>query len=376
MVPVLVILGALGFIASASSAPSATTVLVEAQYPTDLGALFLRGSDCGLSWDKGLLMDKSKATEGYTYSLSVSCSATATQPLEVKVLIADDRWMLGANHFIPQHSNGTALYPWFFTYSGSLSTISNVYSKELNNFRDIIYYTPPSYSENTLKRYKNLLVMHDGQNLFNPQTSAFGTAWMCQNTMDDLIIQGKSEEVVIAGAYNTASRVDEYTYIYDPSEGAGGEGDLYLDWLESTLLPLTQLNYRVEIQRETLGILGSSLGGLISCYAGWTRNVYGKVGCMSSSFWWDDGDFQKHVMLQQDPAVAGQSLPHIYMDSGTAEPPSTTVYVNQIYDYCLQDGFSTEEVCRYLDQGGSHSESSWGPRFHIPIEYLYPAGSA
>jgi len=107
--------------------------------------------------------------------------------------------------------------------------------------------------------------------------------------VNPLIIEGKMDEVVIVGAYNTNGRNDEYTYSFDPSEGFGGKGDLYLDWIESTLIPLAKSNFRVEINRDTLGILGSSLGGLISCYAGWTRStVYGKVGCMSSSFWWND----------------------------------------------------------------------------------------
>jgi predicted alpha/beta superfamily hydrolase len=40
----------------------------------------------------------------------------------------------------------------------------------------IVMYMPASYSENVYKIY-NVLVMHDGQNLFDPSTSAFGTAW-------------------------------------------------------------------------------------------------------------------------------------------------------------------------------------------------------
>jgi hypothetical protein len=32
------------------------------------------------------------------------------------------------------------------------------------------------------------------------------------------------------GAYNTNDRNNEYTYVYDPSEGFGGKGDLYLNW--------------------------------------------------------------------------------------------------------------------------------------------------
>jgi predicted alpha/beta superfamily hydrolase len=79
---------------------------------------------------------------------------------------------------------------------------------------------------------------------------------------------------------------------------------LYLDWIESTLLPLASESYRVDINRDHLGILGSSLGGLISCYGGWTRpQVYGKVGCMSSSFWWDENDFQKRIIPASVPAT-------------------------------------------------------------------------
>lgn len=355
----------------------AVTKTIEALYPRDLDSLYLRGSACGLNWDKGIRMTKEVMKDGsYKWSQSVECDSSVKGPLEVKVLIGDDRWMLGANAFISLASNSTGaseVYPWFYTYSGTLTTIKNVHSDELGNYRDVIYYLPPSYNENTLKKYKNVLIMHDGQNLFNPATSAFGTAWMCQDTLDDLIIEGKSDEVLIAGAYNTNDRTNEYTYIYDPSEGAGGKGDLYLDWIESTLIPLTAKDFRVTINRETLGIMGSSLGGLISCYAGWTRStIYGKVGCMSSSFWWDETDFQKNVLPNNSPSP-DYPVAHIYMDSGTAESPSCTVYTTQIYNYYLAHGFTGNvNAFQYVDQGGEHSESSWGPRFYIPMEDLYP----
>lgn len=353
----------------------ATTRVIESYYPRVLETLYIRGSDCGLNWDRGFKMDCSETTEQvYKCSYSVTCDERDVETLEVKVLIDDKIWMLGSNHHISLggSNNTEEIYPWFYTYTGSLSMIEHVYSKELGNTRDVIVYTPPSYNENTLKVHKNVLVMHDGQNLFNPLTSAFGTAWMCQDTMDELIIGGKSDEVILIGAYNTPDRTNEYTYIYDPSERAGGKGDLYLDWIESTLVPLAAEKYRVSIDRERLGILGSSLGGLISCYAGWTRStVYGKVGCMSSSFWWDFQDFQRNVLPNNAPS---SPFPHTYMDSGTGEALTCTVYTTEIYDYMtLVTGFvAAVEVSQYVDPGGEHSESSWGPRFNIPIEFLYP----
>lgn len=367
-------------------------VTIQALYPKKLTSLYLRGDNCGLSWDKGIKLNLASsfqtqpingtvAGEGYVYSGVITCSS-ATSKVEVKVLVEDKTWMIGSNHHINIQASTTdnlveQIYPWFYTSKGSLNIISKVYSKELTNFRDVIVYTPPSYLENTLKTHRNVLIMHDGQNLFDPKTSAFGTAWMCQNTVDSLVVQGAMDEVIIVGPYNTADRTNEYTYVYDPSEKAGGKGDLYLDWIESTLIPLVKENYRVDIQRERLGILGSSLGGLISCYAGWTRSsVYGKVGCMSSSFWWDSNDYQNNIIVNQRPD-SKYPYPQFYMDSGTAGGDgSCAVYTTQIYEYYLSLGFKdNENVWKYIDNGGSHNEASWGARFYLPMKSLYSAST-
>lgn len=355
---------------------------VDAFYPSKLQSVFIRGSGCGLNWEKGVPMVSASTTDGsFKWSYVVNCAQGETF-LEVKVLIGDKQWMIGSNHHISASELKTTekneLYPWFNTYAGTQVIIKNVYSSELKNSRDVIVYLPPSYNENTLKKYKNVMIMHDGQNLFDPRTSAFGTAWMCQDTMNSLIVGGQSDEVILVGAYNTNDRNTEYTYIYDPEEGFGGKGDLYLDWIESTLIPLVGKTYRVNLQRETLGILGSSLGGLISCYAGWTRSaVYGKVGCMSTSLWWADQDFQKHVLpnnLPQEP------FPVTYMDGGTAGSAGgeaqCSVYTKQVYDYQLSVGFvANVNAFTYVDQGGEHNEASWAARFYKPILALYPANT-
>ena len=61
--------------------------------------------------------------------------------------------------------------------SGSYTYIRDVVSQELGNTRDLVIYTPPSYYENPFKPFLDLLIMHDGQNLFNNSTSVVGVAW-------------------------------------------------------------------------------------------------------------------------------------------------------------------------------------------------------
>lgn len=395
------------------------TVRLEAYYPRPLSSLYLRGNDrCGLSWAQGKRMTPSVAENfrntgerAYVWSIDLACEVDLSESvsasvLEVKALVDDNHWMLGANHHFTflahSHSNNNkqntlsgagnnltethlstgnvdfvdGFFPWFYSCKGSLSVVDRVYSQELKNFRDVIFYLPPSYAENTLKAHRNVLVMHDGQNLFNHATAAFGTAWMCQETLDRLIIDGSMDEVLVVGPYNTDDRMNEYTYVYDSTYEFGGKGDLYLNWIESTLLPLTQKNFRVDITRDSLGLLGSSLGGLISCYAGWTRaKVYGKVGCMSSSFFWADQDFQKNILVNQE-IDRSLSLPVFYMDSGTNGEDLSPVHTTQVYEYLQTKGFTAnKDLFKYIDVGASHNEASWGARFYIPMQDLYPSST-
>jgi predicted alpha/beta superfamily hydrolase len=139
---------------------------------------------------------------------------------------------------------------------------------------------------------------------------------------------------------------------------------------------------RVRLDREHLGMLGSSLGGLISCYAGWTRSEkISKAGCMSSSFWWNDEDFVGTIL----PSRAGPSAPGVmsfYMDSGNsgdasggcgspdADDCDETLAVMAKLE---QDGWTVgTNLFYYLDVGGKHSESYWGNRFWKPMQSLYP----
>lgn len=177
------------------------------------------------------------------------------------------------------------------------SVVGSLFSKTLNNSRDVIVYTPPSYYENTLKTIKNVLVMHDGQVIFNDSTSVNGVSMNCHKTIDKLVSEGNMEEVLVVGLYRTSGRSFEYTFAEDPFFGIQGKGDLYLDFIQNEAIPFVAQKFRVLTGRENMGIMGLSLGGLISCYAGWTRSeFYKKIGCISP-FWEDVTSFNNDYEL-------------------------------------------------------------------------------
>lgn len=94
---------------------------------------------------------------------------------------------------------------------------------------------------------------------------------------------------------------------------------------------------------------------------------------MSSSFWWDNKDYQTNLITASTPS---EPLPTFYMDSGTALSGEDwcAIYTGEILDYMTSVGFTENlNVAKYVDVGGAHSETYWGPRFHIPLNFLYPA---
>jgi len=357
-----------------------TNLTIYAHYPTSQlqrgDTLYIRGSTAGLNWNSGVQMNYT-GNNTWSFFLSYPVLQYSEQILQFKTLVNDQTWSVGANFMIvlEEDASYVNIYPWFYSGQGQYSVLpTEFYDKQFNNSRKIVVYTPPSYYENTLKTIENVLIMHDGENLFNASTSFSGVAWNCQTTINDLVVAGTIDEVLIVGVYNTLNRINEYTYSYDPQcecpNGAGGQGDLYLNLLSEQIIPFVRANYRVGTGVENLAILGSSLGGLISCYAGWTRSSeYSMTGCMSSSFWWNNEDFDRLIINASMP----QYPIKIYLDSGNAGPDQDDVNQTRTVRNHLENvGFILgENLYYYLQIGGQHSEYYWGKRFHVPMTYFY-----
>ncbi len=170
--------------------------------------------------------------------------------------------------------------------------------------------------------------------------------------------------------------MDELTYSKDPKYG-GGKANQYLYFIEQTVISAVQQKYgdRIQLKQQNLGITGSSLGGLCSCYAGWTRStVYSRIGCMSSSFWWNNGDFNRTIIPSQVPVPKNL---YIYLDSGNAGPSQddmTDTIAVKNHLASLKPFEMGKNLQYYLDKGAEHNEYYWGARFWRPMTFFYPIG--
>jgi predicted alpha/beta superfamily hydrolase len=340
-----------------SAVANATTLRVH--YDTGFGnKISIRGSAPPLSWNQG--QDATWTTGNvWTYAWP-----TAAGDLDVKPLVNDSAWSTGGNYHVKAGAT-VDIFPFFGPSVGSFSQIDNFFSPELNNSRTLLVYLPPSYNENSAKHYP-VLYMHDGQNLFNAATSAFGTEWQVDENINRLVGTGAMDEVIVVGIYNNANRIWEYTPCCDPDDGGGG-ADTYTKFVIDTVKPYVDQHFRTLPGRDTTAVMGSSLGGLLSFQM--ARNnptVFSKAGCLSSSFWWDND------LL---PSEVEQSTTHVpvrfYIDAGTNNDGLADT---QRMDTALvADGYvQGTDLDFVIAQGGSHNEASWAARVAIPLAWLFP----
>lgn len=233
------------------------------------------------------------------------------------------------------------------------------YSSHLKNERDIIVWYPDSAVEG-FKRLP-VLYMHDGQNLFSPNTSFIGFDWKVDETVETLLYKEKIREFIVVGIYNTKDRLEEYNY-FTP------KGKSYASFIIHELKPFIDENYSTLRGPEHTGIMGSSMGGLCSFQLAMKfPNIFGNAGCLSNSFWIDD---KKIFSFAEEliPEVFGQKL---YLDCGDAE--KELIEDNRDMNYLLmKEKYHKNNLLLWNEElGAKHTEKDWAKRLHKPLTFMF-----
>lgn len=231
----------------------------------------------------------------------------------------------------------------------------------LNTTRRIWICLPTDYEYST-ERYP-VLYMHDGQNLFDTRTS-FSGEWEVDETMQRLE-KDKKLKLIIVGIDNSDNRNSEYTP-YINEEYGGGKGAEYADFIVNELKPFIDENYRTKSDKSNTGIMGSSLGGVISMYVGMEyADIFGKVGVFSPAFWWSNKCYE-HVDYK-----GFVENTKIYMNAGLDEHKWITNGTKQMEKTLIKSGYSADNfVVKYVE-GGTHSEIFWKEEFSKAVLWLF-----
>lgn len=247
-------------------------------------------------------------------------------------------------------------------------------SRVLKARRDVTVYLPPGYEQEADRQYP-LLILQDGQNLFDPETSFIrGRTWRVAETADEVIVAGEVEPLVIVGVANGGERrLAEYTPSRDWKMG-GGDAGKYGEMLTRELLPFLHEECRLRGGPEQTCIGGSSLGGLVSLWLALRYpDVFGKAAVLSPSVWWNH-KYIVSYLNDQAPELAQR--PRIWLDVGDAEGRRTLADA-ELLDARLKAHGWREGQDLHFERvpGGKHDETAWSERVGPMLRFLFPGMS-
>lgn len=254
--------------------------------------------------------------------------------------------------------------------TGTIEKIEGFKSASLGNTRNLIVYLPPDYAKNPKQHY-SVVYMHDGQNVFDGQTSYIpNEEWRADEAAQALITANLIEPIIIVGIDNGGTeRANEYLpmKVKMGSNSGGGKADPYGKMLIEEIMPLINKRYRTKTGPTHTGLIGSSFGGVITFYLGMTHpEVFGRLGVVSPSTWVNDSNLGNYVKPTKD-------RPRIWLDMGTKEGPKSVTEVGNLYNAILKNGWKPKrDVTLYVDGFAGHNERAWASRIGMILTYLFP----
>jgi enterochelin esterase-like enzyme len=223
---------------------------------------------------------------------------------------------------------------------------------------------PEGYSETRSRPYE-LLILHDGQNLFENSGAPGGGSWRVDRTVASLIATGRIPPIVVAGVDHAGEgRISEFGPAPAGKLGGGGASE-YARLLLGELLPRIAADYYVRTEPGAITLGGSSMGGLVTIWmAILFPGFFGGLIVMSPSLWWD-----RRVVLRHLRRHELQPLPRTWIDAGRREGATVTRDARELYRLLRR---TDSRLIRYVeDPRGDHSEAAWGRRLPDALGWIY-----
>lgn len=277
--------------------------------------------------------------------------------------------------------------------SGELFRVNN-YESEYVSPRNIDVWLPENYSKDT--KYQ-MLLMHDGQMLFDSTTTWNGQEWGVDEVLSALIKKDSVNPTIVVATWNVFKdrhsdyfpqkpfeRLDEdvkkklVNYNQQNSDRLFQKlpnSDNYLKFLTKEVIPIVETHFSVLEESKSYIVAGSSMGGLISFYALCEYpDIFGAAICMSTH-WpgaipYEDNPFPEAFFDYLDRQLPALKDHKFYFDFGTKTldelyPPFEDD-VNALFE---KHGFDEKNFKQLKFIGDAHDEDSWRRRLHIPFKF-------
>ena len=399
--------------------------------------LYIRGEALGLTWKKGLKLNKTNtdtwqttityqsAEDGFRCQNCADKTSFSGAYVQYRIFIDDTTDMIGGNmqfelpiskssSYFPD-SPEFITYPWFFSKNGSVSAVP-IESLEIGRNVSVVILRPPSFYENTFKRYPTILTFDFSEEVYSIFADLLNIPTVVTGTIGEYILIGfgdyvraterndlltpvtGTEYACINGSFEdgcdhclpaklNASEYYDYMNKCGRKTIGGGKGNDTLDFFIHTAIPKAKqlTNMRMLTDQPNLGVMGMSLGGLMACHAAWTRpTVFGFAACHSPSFWWPRNNdtnnefFFNNVSMKEPSLRINRPFQKIYLDVGGLEPD----YMEHSMLSAAQDMSSTnafvwdKNLWAFVFPDYPHTSLHWSKRIWTPLKIFFPTHPA
>ena len=235
--------------------------------------------------------------------------------------------------------------------------------------RVVSVYLPRGYGESD-ERYP-VMYMFDGQNAFESYSDDYDGTWKLHR----FLMRWEKEMIVVAveSSAEADRRMAEYSpYPLAPQRWGSlcARGSQTIEWMADVLKPQIDARYRTLPERACTGVMGGSMGGLMSLCAVVMRNdVFSKAACVSPAI----GECHEALMK----GIAQHALDadtRVYLSLGSDEAkdkPSLARECARILS--LSNALVRAGVRTYpfIQEGGRHCEVDWSVQTPEFMRFLW-----
>lgn len=244
--------------------------------------------------------------------------------------------------------------------------------KRWNKHKKIWIYLPENYADS--KMHFPVLYMHDGQDLFDEALAA-GKTGPVEWGVDEAVAASHFPCIVV-GIERASSKERMQEYLLEPFDQIEEpSGKLYIQDLVGDLKPYIDAHYRTLPQAAYTAMAGSSLGGLLSLYAGlYYPQTFGCIGAFSPSLWMDSG-----MLMETARKVTASDKQYYHIYAGGAEHRNLGKHKANMLEHARQMGTLLQahpqaQVYMDLQPNGRHGAWYWKqafPKFYAHwVQYL------
>jgi predicted alpha/beta superfamily hydrolase len=257
--------------------------------------------------------------------------------------------------------------------------------------RHVDIWLPPDYAAKAgAGRRFAVVYMHDGQMLFDPTSTWNGKSWRIDLAAQQLLAERPDGDFIVVGPWNNGVlRHSEYfpakflphlpdavrrPFVREALRGKA-RSDGYLRFLVDELKPAIDARFATRTGRDACFLMGSSMGGLISCYGLCEYPaVFGGAACLSTHW---IGTFERN-----DAFPAGALA---YLRRAAPPPASVklwsdrgTVGLDALYDDAFdrvtallrRKGYAPPDFVSRIYDGAAHDENDWAVRAPDALRFL------